>query len=71
MADNRTSDAFAHGFSFRNQRLHDLEKLRLEIGVIHGQEKMLLAALAHEVADTLVMVTPAEATRLGMQVTMP
>ena len=39
--------------------------------IVDGQEKMLVAALAHQVRIRSSMVTPADATRLGMQVTIP
>jgi len=40
--------------------------------VIDGKQEMLMSALAHQIADAArPIVTPAEATRLGMQVTIP
>ena len=54
IADDRAADALAHGFGFSKQRFHDLEKLWPEIGVVHGQQKLLMAALAHQVSDALV-----------------
>ena len=54
IADDGIADALADGFGFGNKRLHHLQDFRAEIGIINGNAQVIVAAFAHQIADSFV-----------------